>query len=247
MPDLVESELREGVLHIRLNRPEKLNAINDAILDSLLSLIEGARLDQEVGAVVLSGRGRCFSAGGDIQAMQAMDESDFQQTISRYMRLAHSLQTLPKPIVAALHGHVLAGGFELAIISDLRIAAEGTKLGLPDAALGLSPTSGMTWLLPRLVGLGRAMHLALTGETITAEEAQGIGLVAKIVPAEKLIEEAHGLAKAIAGSPRIGLATTKSLLYGALTWTLSRRRQPKRKPSSNAFEIPKLGKGLRTS
>src|SRR5262245_48654430 len=217
MTDPIESELREGVLHIRLNRPEKLNAINDAIPDGLLSAVEEARRNSEVGAVVLSGRGRAFSAGGDIQAMQAMNESAFQQTISRYMALAQAFQSLPKPIVAALHGHVLAGGFELAVISDLRIAADDTMLGLPDASIGLSPTSGLTWLLPRLVGLGRALQLTLTGETITAQEALRIGLVAKIVPAENLIEVAHALAKAVAECSRVELAATKALLYGALT------------------------------
>src|SRR6188472_1073101 len=177
MADLIESDLREGVLHVRLNRPEKLNAINDAILDRLLSVTEQGRRDAKVGAVVLSGRGRAFSAGGDIQAMEAMNEPAFRDTISRYMRLAHAFQSLSKPIVAALHGHVLAGGFELAVISDLRIAAEGTVLGLPDAALGLSPTSGMTWLLPRIIGLGRAMYLTLSAAEIDAEEAERIGLV----------------------------------------------------------------------
>ena len=216
MTDPIDCELRESVLHIRLDRPEKLNAINDAILDGLLSAVEEARRDAEVGAVVLSGRGRAFSAGGDIQAMQAMNEQAFRQTISRYMTLARAFQSLPKPIVAALHGHVLAGGFELAVISDLRIAAEDTVLGLPDASIGLSPTSGLTWLLPRLVGLGHALQLALTGKTISAQEALKIGLVAKVVSAEMLIEEAHALAKAIAACPSVGLAATKALLYGAL-------------------------------
>jgi enoyl-CoA hydratase/carnithine racemase len=217
MADLIESDLREGVLHIRLNRPEKLNAINDAILDGLLKLTEEAHHHVEMGAVVLSGRGRAFSAGGDIQAMEAMDETAFRETISRYMRLAHAFQSFPKPIIAALHGHVLAGGFELAVISDIRIAAQGTVLGLPDVALGLSPTSGMTWLLPRIIGLGRALHFTLSGETITAEEARNIGLVAKVVRGETLIDDAHRMAKIIGGSPKVGVAATKALFYRGLT------------------------------
>jgi 2-(1,2-epoxy-1,2-dihydrophenyl)acetyl-CoA isomerase len=238
MADLIESDLREGVLHVRLNRPEKLNAINDAILDGLLSVTEQGRRDAKVGAVVLSGRGRAFSAGGDIQAMEAMDEPAFRDTISRYMRLAHAFQSLPKPIIAALHGHVLAGGFELAVISDLRIAAEGTVLGLPDAALGLSPTSGLTWLLPRIVGLGRALQLTLSGETITAEEARSIGLVAKVVPAETLIEDAHGLAKAIADCPKVGVGATKTLFYHALTADFATATAAEEKAELECFRAP---------
>jgi|SRR5689334_10159101 2-(1,2-epoxy-1,2-dihydrophenyl)acetyl-CoA isomerase len=238
MADIIESDLREGVLHVRLNRPEKLNAINDAIVDGLLSVTERGRRDAGVGAVVLSGRGRAFSAGGDIQAMEAMDEDCFRKTISRYMRLAHAFQSLPKPIIAALHGHVLAGGLELAVISDLRIAAEGTVLGLPDARLGLSPTSGMTWLLPRIVGLGRALQLALSGETITAEEARSIGLVAKVVRAESLIEEAHELAKAIADCPKVGVGATKALFYRGLAGDFATATASEEEAELDCFRNP---------
>jgi enoyl-CoA hydratase/carnithine racemase len=240
MADLIESDLREGVLHIRLNRPEKLNAINDAILDGLLKLTEEAHHHAEMGAVVLSGRGRAFSAGGDIQAMEAMDETAFRETISRYMRLAHAFQSFPRPIIAALHGHVLAGGFELAVISDIRIAAQGTVLGLPDVALGLSPTSGMTWLLPRIIGLGRALHLTLSGETITAEEARNIGFVAKVVRGETLIDDAHRMAKTIGGSPKVGIVATKALFYRGLTSDFADATAAEEKAELECFRSPEV-------
>ena len=102
------------------------------------------------------------------------------------MRVAAAFRACPKPIVAAVHGYALAGGFELALSCDVRFAATGTRFGLPDTPLGLSPTSGMTWLLPRVIGLGRAMALALSGTDIDAEEAERIGLVSRVVAPEVL-------------------------------------------------------------
>ena len=160
---VVEVEVAGDVAIITLARPEKLNAINDEMLDGLLDAIETVGRSEAIGAVVLIGRGRAFSAGGDIAAMDGMDDRTFADTISRYMRLSAAFRACPKPIVAAIHGYALAGGFELALMCDVRFAAEGTQFGLPDTPLGLSPTSGMTWLLPRVVGLGRAMYLTLSG------------------------------------------------------------------------------------
>lgn len=201
---------------ISLARPDKLNAINDTMLNGLLEAIAGLDRRRDIAVGIVHGLGRAFCAGGDIKAMEAMDSSAFATTISLYMRLAESIRSASKPMIAAVHGYAFAGGFELALLCDIRIAAEDTRFALPDAALGLSPTSGMTYLLPRIVGLGRALHLILTGEEIDANEALRIGLVTKVVPFDNLLTAAESYASRIASYPRIGLAHAKSELYEAL-------------------------------
>lgn len=162
-----------------------------------------------MGAVVIGGRGPSFSAGGDITEMDGMTDSTFDDTIGMYMRLAAAIRESPKPFVAAVNGHALAGGFELALLCDLRIAARPARFGLPDTALGLSPTSGMTWLLPRIVGLGRALHLTMLGEPIDAAEAERIGLVTAVVDDGELEHAAQTWAETIASHPRVAVRLAK--------------------------------------
>jgi enoyl-CoA hydratase/carnithine racemase len=212
---VVEVETRGDVALITLNRPEKLNAISVEMLDGLLTAIDDIRDSAATGAAVLSGRGRAFSTGGDITAMSAMDERGFADTIARYLRVSAAFRACPKPIVAAIHGYALAGGFELALMCDVRFAAAGTQFGLPDTPLGLSPTSGMTWLLPRIVGLGRGLYLALGAENIDAEEAARIGLVSRVVEPDALLAEAEAFAHRVAAYPRVGVEWTKQLLHQA--------------------------------
>jgi enoyl-CoA hydratase/carnithine racemase len=205
----VEMETSGDIAVITLARPEKLNAITPEMLDELLAAVDAVSRSETIGAAVLTGRGRAFSAGGDIAAMHAMDETAFAATIARYMRVSAAFRACPRPIVAAIHGYALAGGFELAVMCDVRFAAAGTKFGLPDTPLGLSPTSGMTWLLPRIVGLGRAMYLTLSADPIDAEEAAAIGLVDRVTQAETVLDEAKDFARRIASYPRTGVEWTK--------------------------------------
>jgi enoyl-CoA hydratase len=127
------------------------------------------------------------------------------------MALSAAMHRFPKPVIAALHGYVMAGGFELAVLCDVRIAADGTRFGLPDVAIGLSPTSGMTYLLPRLIGWSRALDLTLSGRTIEAIEAERIGLVTQIVPADRLLDRALDYGSSLAAAPATGVALTKQL------------------------------------
>ena len=213
---VVEVETRTDVAVIWLDRPEKLNAISVEMLDGLLDAVESIGRSEPVGAAILAGRGRAFSTGGDITQMHGMDERQFADTISRYMRLSAAFRSCPKPIIAAVHGYALAGGFELALMCDVRFAAVGTQFGLPDTPLGLSPTSGMTYLLPRVVGLGRALYLALDAQNIDAEEALRIGLVSRVVEPDALLDEAEEFAHRIASYPRVGTAWTKRTFHEAL-------------------------------
>jgi enoyl-CoA hydratase/carnithine racemase len=213
---VIEVEERRNVWIITLNRPEKLNAISVEMLDQLFDAIGRIARSDVVGAAVLTGRGRAFSTGGDISAMHEMDERQFADTISRYMRLSAAFRACPKPVVAAVHGYALAGGFELALMCDVRFAATGTQFGLPDTALGLSPTSGMTYLLPRIVGLGRALYLALGAENIDADEAERIGLVSRVIAEEDLLAEAEAFARRVASYPRLGVRWTKRTIHDGL-------------------------------
>ncbi len=236
----VELDIRDGIAWIALNRPDKLNAINDDVLNGLRKGIATLERETGAGAAILHGRGRAFSAGGDITAMSAMDDAAFARTIGLYMQVAKEFQACRKPIIAAIHGYALAGGFELACISDLRIAAKGTVFGLPDTPLGLSPTSGMTYLLPRIVGLGRALELTLSGENIDAEEAARIGLVSRIVDGDRLMAEAERIAARMAAYPRVGVAHAKAELYGALSMSFAQAAAAEEAGELACFRDPEV-------
>lgn len=242
---IVDVETRDDVTVITLDRPEKLNAINAEMLDGLLDAIDHIGRSEAIGAAVLTGRGRAFSTGGDITAMSEMDERTFVDTISLYMRVSAAFRACPKPIIAAIHGYALAGGFELALECDVRFAAPGTQFGLPDTPLGLSPTSGMTYLLPRIVGLGRAMYLTLSAENIDAEEAQKIGLVSRVIDGEALLEEAVAFARQIASFPRVGVAWTKRGFHRAMDSDFAAATQSEEDAELACFQSPETRARLR--
>ena len=235
---VVEVETRTDVAVIWLDRPEKLNAISVEMLDGLLDAVEAIARSDDVGAAVLAGRGRAFSTGGDIAQMHGMDQRQFADTISRYMRVSAAFRSCPKPIIAAVHGYALAGGFELALMCDVRFAAVGTQFGLPDTPLGLSPTSGMTYLLPRNVGLGRALFLALDAGNIDAEEALRIGLVSRVVEPDALLEEAEALAHRIAMYPRVGTGWTKRTFHESLDLDLEAAMRLETEAEIESFRSP---------
>ena len=243
---IVEVVTSGDVAIVTLDRPDKLNAINDDILDGLLDAIDAVARSDSIGAAVLTGRGRAFSAGGDIAAMDGMDDAAFSQTIDRYMRVSAAFRACPKPIIAAVHGYALAGGFELALMCDVRFAARGTLFGLPDTPLGLSPTSGMTWLLPRIVGLGRAMDLVLSGDNIDADEAQRIGLVTRVTAPATLLAEADAYAHRVASYPRVGVGWTKRGLHLALDGTFDEAILSEAAAELACFQSPATRERFRT-
>ena len=217
-PLLVERVGRVAVL--RLNRPQVLNALSPTLVDALRAAVEAAGADPAVGCILVTAAGRSFCAGGDLAAMLAMDAPGFRGYIERLQMLSLAMQRVAVPTVAALHGHVLAGGFELAIECDIRIATPDVVFGLPDTSLGLSPTSGMSWLLPRIVGEAWARHLLLTGETIDVGVAERIGLVTRVVDSPALAAEALALASRIAAQPPVGLRHIRAELAASAYSTL---------------------------
>lgn len=192
---IVETHDRVGL--IRLNRPKQLNALNDALVDELGHALDAFEADEGIGAIVITGNEKAFAAGADIAAMANFSYMDAYK--GNYItRNWERVKTCRKPVIAAVAGFALGGGCELAMMCDLIIAADNAKFGQPEVKLGILPGAGGTQRLPRAVGKAKAMEMCLTGRFMDAEEAERSGLVARVVPAERLLEDALETAKTIA-------------------------------------------------
>ncbi len=185
-----------GILTIR--RPEVLNALNRATLAEIVRAVDLLEADDDVRVVIVTGDGeKSFISGADINELAVLDPRG-AEAISRFGQAAvDRLAGSPKPVIAAVNGYAFGGGCELALACHMRLASDNAVFGLPEVSLGIIPGYGGTQRLPRLVGLGRALELLLTGRRIKAEEAERIGLVNRVVPREKLLDEAVALAEAI--------------------------------------------------
>jgi enoyl-CoA hydratase len=172
----------DRVATITVNRPDKLNALNDATMEELGGAIEQARSDPAVGGIVVTGAGRAFVAGADIGELRAKSATEAYQLARRGQEVFRRFETSPKPVIAAVNGFALGGGCELAMSCHIRIASEAAKFGQPEVKLGVVPGYGGTQRLTRLIGRGRALQLLLTGEMIDAPEALRLGLVNQVVP-----------------------------------------------------------------
>lgn len=223
MEDLqrITFESEGPVAVVQLDRPDILNPLDHQTLAEILEAVRRLDADDDLGVMVLTGRGRAFSAGGDLKEMETDDERSFRETTSLYQELATAVTRSPKILIAAINGYALGGGLELALICDLRIAGRSARLGLPDLHLGYSPTSGLTYLLTRIVGFGKAIHLAFDAQPVDAEEAQRIGLVGEVVEDEALMDRAWELALQVAAYPPTGVRHTKSGFYKAAEATLA--------------------------
>lgn len=195
---------------ITLNRPERLNAINGGLLRDFIEQLKTAREDKEVISVILTGAGRAFCAGEDLKESSAgksfetwIEETDGLQKIQRM------IMSLGKPLIAAVQGYALGGGCEFAMSCDIRIATEDAKFGFPETEVGLTVTTAGTKLLAQIVGLGKAKELVFTGEFVDAHEALRIGLANKVVPAERLIDEALGMANKIGEKSPLALKLSR--------------------------------------
>lgn len=207
--------IEDGIGTITLNRPKVLNAINDELLKEMSEALDILAQDKNVKAVILTGGEKVFAAGADIAFMSEASSLEAEA----FVRLCHEtigkITNLDKPVIAAIAGLALGGGCELALSCDIRIAAEGTNIGLPEINLGLYPGGGGTQRLARLVGPGWAKHLLMTGKPVNAKTALDIGLVTKVVPAEELIKEAKVLALELAGKSTIAMRLMKNCIdYG---------------------------------
>ncbi|MBA3557497.1 MAG: enoyl-CoA hydratase/isomerase family protein [Gemmatimonadaceae bacterium] len=214
-------EARDRIAFITVNRPEKLNALNDATISELGEAIEEARSRDDVGGIILTGAGtKAFVAGADIAELAEQGPVDGRERSLRGQRIFTRFETSPKPTIAAINGYALGGGCELALACHIRIASEGAKLGLPETNLGIGPGYGGTQRLPRLVGKGRALQLILTGEMIDAAEAYRIGLVNKVVPSGELLSAAEAAMRQILAKGPVAVALCIEAVNRGLEGTL---------------------------
>ncbi|MEJ7843661.1 MAG: enoyl-CoA hydratase-related protein [Rubrobacter sp.] len=218
MYETILFEKTNGVADVALNRPKKLNAFDGTMHEELYAALDAAAADDEVRCVVLRGEGRGFSAGADLA--QIIEGADSDPDLGEYLRKTYSrlvkrMVSIEKPIVASLHGPVYGAGVGISLACDLRIAAESVKFSVAFIKIGLMPDAGVSFFLPRVVGLGRALEMSMLGDPVEAEEALRIGLVNKVVPDEKVAEETAALASRLAAMPTAAIGRTKQALYAS--------------------------------
>jgi enoyl-CoA hydratase len=194
----IVAETRGRVGLITLNRPKALNALNDQLIDEMWEALDLFEANEGIGAIVITGSEKAFAAGADIGAMAKFSHMDAYKG-DYITRNWERVKTCRKPVIAAVAGFALGGGCELAMMCDMIIAAENAKFGQPEIKLGILPGSGGTQRLPRAIGKAKAMDLCLTARMMDAVEAERSGLVARIVPTERLLDEALAIATEIAG------------------------------------------------
>lgn len=217
-----DGTLRSGV--ITLNRPKQLNALNDALMDDLGAALKAYDADERIGCIVVTGSAKAFAAGADISAMASFDHMHVYKT-GYITRNWETVTTVRKPVIAAVAGFALGGGCELAMMCDFVIAADTAKFGQPEIKLGIIPGAGGTQRLPRAVGKSKAMDMVLTSRMIDAAEAERAGLVSRVVPADRLMDEALSAAATVCGLSLPSVMMAKEAV-------------------NRAFEAP-LGEGVR--
>ena len=214
---IVERRGRVGI--VRLNRPQALNALNATLRNELLSAVEAFDADAEVGCILITGSDKAFAAGADIKEMA--DKSYIDIFRADYAADYERLTRVRKPVIAAVAGFALGGGCELAMMCDFIIAADNAKFGQPEIKLGIIPGIGGTQRLARAVGKAKAMDLILTGRMMDAAEAERSGLVARVVPAARLMEEAIKVAETIAAMSQPSLLAAKEAVNRSFETSLA--------------------------
>ena len=205
---------------IQLNRPEALNALNAALIEELSQALDDLEADKDIGAIVITGNEKAFAAGADIKEMQSNSFMDVYQA-DFITRDWERIDQCRKPVIAAVAGYALGGGAEIAMMCDMIIAADTAKFGQPEISIGTLPGAGGTQRLTRAVGKSKAMEMCLTGRLMEAEEAERSGLVARIVPADKLLDDALSVAEKISNMSRPMAMMTKEAVKRAFETSLA--------------------------
>ena len=237
---IVETVSRVGV--IRLNRPNALNALNAAMIAEIAAAVDAFEADANIGCMVVTGSDKAFAAGADIKEMATKTymEAFMDNFAAGWDRLAHAR----KPVIAAVAGFALGGGCELAMQCDLIIAADNAKFGQPEIKLGVIPGIGGTQRLTRAIGKSKAMDLCLTGRMMDAAEAERSGLVSRIVPVGKLMEEAMAMAEKIASMSHPAAAMAKSAVNRAFETPLAEGLQVERDLFHGTFALQDRSEGM---
>ena len=215
---LTRTEGKVGI--VTLNRPKQLNALNNELMDELGAALKAFDADENIGCMIVTGSEKAFAAGADIGAMATYTFSDVYKG-DYITRNWETIRAIRKPVIAAVSGFALGGGCELAMMCDFIIAADNAKFGQPEVKLGIIPGAGGTQRLPRAVGKSKAMDLALTGRMMDATEAERSGLVSRVVPLDKLMEETLGAALMISEYSQLAVMAAKESVNRSFEGTLS--------------------------
>ena len=203
-------EKKENIGLLTINRPEKMNAISNELTSELRQFLDEVENDEELRVLIITGKGdKAFIAGADIKELVDRDARMGRRVSHERQEIFSRIENLQIPVIAAVNGYALGGGLELALACSIRICSERAQFGAPEVKLGIIPGDGGTQRLPRLIGLGRAMEMILTGDFIDAQEAFRIGLVNKVFPHEELMEKAMELAQKIASRPPLAVRYAK--------------------------------------
>jgi 2-(1,2-epoxy-1,2-dihydrophenyl)acetyl-CoA isomerase len=238
-----------GVGLITLNRPEKLNAFADRMREELGEVVRNAAEDDAVRAVVITGAGRAFCAGADVVRLYDFVVGEDWDTLEAFLEtgaaVVRTIDGLSKPVLAAVNGAAAGGGANLALACDIRIAAASASIGQTFCRLGLHPDWGGTYFLPRLVGLGRALELVLTGDMLPADEAVRIGLFNRVVDDERVVGETVSLAERIAARPPQAMALAKQAVRAAFAMSLPQALDVERTNQLRLLRTPEAQEAIR--
>lgn len=212
MFETLRYEIKDGIAYVTIDRPKSLNAISIEVLNELKTVFEKINNNSEVQVVILTGEGRAFVAGADISQMASLTGIEGQKMVRDGAKIIDYIETIDKPVIAAINGFALGGGCELAMACDIRIASEKAQFGQPEVNLGIIPGFGGTQRLPRLVGKGMAKYMIMTAEYINAEEALRLGLVEKVVAPEDLMPTCESIAKTIMSKAPIAIRAAKTAI-----------------------------------
>lgn len=216
MYETLRYETKEQIAYVTIDRPKAMNALSTEVLDELQSVFQKIDNDPEVRVAILTGEGKAFVAGADIAQMVKMTGVEGYETIRRGSQIITAIESMGKPVIAAINGFALGGGCELAMACDIRIASEKAQFGQPEVDLGIIPGFGGTQRLPRLAGKGMAKYMILTGDYIKADEALRIGLVEKVVAPEELMPACEKIARKIIKNAPIAVKAAKATINNGI-------------------------------
>ena len=228
MYENIKYETKNNIGYVTINRPASMNALNKSVLIELLDVFQKIETDAEVRVVIITGEGKAFVAGADIVEMSKLNTIEGRAMMTAGHKVMNLIESMGKPVIAAVNGFALGGGCELSMACDIRIASEKAKFGQPEVGLGIIPGFGGTQRLARLVGSGMAKYLIMTTEIISASEAYRIGLVEKVVPPEELMDTAEKVAKTIVSKAPIAISTAKTAINNGFNMDMK---------SASQFEI----------
>ena len=246
--ETIRLEEADGVVTLTLNRPDKLNALNVRMGEDLCAALDALVRSGSARVLVVTGAGRMFSAGGDLASMDQVVASaaSIDHGVRIYCEAARRLRELPVPAVAKLNGDAFGGSLGIVMACDLRLARDDARLGFVFTRVGLSGAdAGVSYLLPRLVGVGKAVELLFLGETIVAADAERIGLIHRAVPAARLDEVTDGIVSRLAAGPPLALRFTKRALYDGLTRDIASDFEYEAYVQSLCFQSEDHKEGLR--